>query len=152
MGMDVIETHSRKSQAYRTRVSESFRNNVGQIMFTSDVSARGLDYPDVTQVIQVGLPSDKAQYIHRLGRTARAGKGGSGLILLTEAEEVFLREVRKCWETSWSIPCPTPFRCVCLPAMLLSTTFSSWKVLTHTHTHTHTQAPILIFCGRVGKQ
>lgn len=53
MGYDVLETHSRKSQSYRERVSESFRNRKGVIMFTSDVSARGLDYPDVTQVVQV---------------------------------------------------------------------------------------------------
>ena len=45
---------------------------------------------------QVGLPADKNQYIHRLGRTARAGKGGSGLVLLTEAEQGFVREVG-CW-------------------------------------------------------
>ena len=43
------------------------------LLFTSDVSARGMDYPDVTAVVQVGLPSDRAQYVHRLGRTARAG-------------------------------------------------------------------------------
>ncbi|CAN0477403.1 unnamed protein product, partial [Scytosiphon promiscuus] len=42
---------------------------------------------------QVGLPADQNQYIHRLGRTARAGKGGSGLVLLTEAEQGFVREV-----------------------------------------------------------
>ncbi|CAN0122636.1 unnamed protein product [Ectocarpus sp. 13 AM-2016] len=55
MGVDVLETHSRKSQAARTRVAEAFRNGKGQIMFTSDVSARGMDYPDVSLVIQVGV-------------------------------------------------------------------------------------------------
>lgn len=53
MGVSVHETHSRKSQAARTRVAEAFRNGKGQIMFTSDVSARGMDYPDVSLVIQV---------------------------------------------------------------------------------------------------
>lgn len=53
MGFDVLETHSRKSQSYRTKVSEAFRTRKGVIMFTSDVSARGLDYPDVTLVLQV---------------------------------------------------------------------------------------------------
>lgn len=43
---------------------------------------------------QVGLPADGNQYVHRLGRTARAGKGGSGLVLLTQAEKGFVREVR----------------------------------------------------------
>lgn len=53
MGYDVLETHSKKSQKYRERISEAFRNRKGVIMFTSDVSARGLDYPDVTLVVQV---------------------------------------------------------------------------------------------------
>lgn len=57
MGYDVLETHSRKSQAYRTRVSEAFRNRKGVILFSSDVSARGLDYPDVTLVVQVIIPT-----------------------------------------------------------------------------------------------
>ncbi|KAG5191011.1 P-loop containing nucleoside triphosphate hydrolase protein, partial [Tribonema minus] len=93
MGMPVLEIHSRKSQSQRTKVSDQFRNGSGLIMFTSDVTARGMDYPDVTSVIQVGIPSDKAQYIHRLGRTARAGKGGRGVLLLCDFEAAFLREV-----------------------------------------------------------
>ena len=63
-------------------------------MFTSDVSARGLDYPDVSSVIQMGLPSDKSQYVHRLGRTARAGKGGNGVLVLNTFDQRFLIEVR----------------------------------------------------------
>ena len=61
------------------------------IMFSSDVSARGMDYPDVTAVIQVGMASDKAQYIHRIGRTARAGKSGGGFLLLADYESPFLQ-------------------------------------------------------------
>jgi len=71
LGQKVLEIHSRKSQPHRNKMAEAFRNGSQVIMFTSDVSARGMDYPDVTRVIQVGLPSDKAQYVHRLGRTAR---------------------------------------------------------------------------------
>merc|ERR1711904_735025 len=82
--------HSRKSQPHSTRIAEVFRNESNQIMFSSDVSARGMDYPDVTSSIQVGLPSDKALYIHRLGRTGRVGKGGGGILLLCEFEKFFL--------------------------------------------------------------
>ena len=63
-------------------------------MMSSDVSARGLDYPDVTLVIQVGLPSSREQYIHRLGRTARAGKTGEGLLLLAPHEAFFARQLK----------------------------------------------------------
>ena len=58
------------------------------------MTARGMDYPDVTRVVQVGLPSGKEQYIHRLGRTARAGKGGCGVLLLCDFEsQFFLRQL-----------------------------------------------------------
>lgn len=86
LGVSVLETHSRKSQSHRTKVSNKFRKGNNEIMFSSDVSARGMDYPDVTAVIQVGLPADKAQYVHRIGRTARAGKSGSGILLLCDFE------------------------------------------------------------------
>ena len=84
-----LEIHSRKSQPQRTRVSDEFRNAESAILFSSDVSARGMDYPDVSFVMQVGVPSDKAQYVHRLGRTARAGKGGQGLLVLADFEVCF---------------------------------------------------------------
>lgn len=51
-GYGVLEIHSRKSQSHRNRISERFRNGRGLVMFTSDVSARGMDYPDVSAVIQ----------------------------------------------------------------------------------------------------
>ena len=85
-GYQVLEIHSRKSQKQRERASEEFRDAKNAIMFSSDVSARGMDYPDVTFVLQVGL-TDRAQYIHRLGRTARAGKEGKGALLLSAYEE-----------------------------------------------------------------
>ncbi|CAN0077585.1 unnamed protein product, partial [Discosporangium mesarthrocarpum] len=94
MGYGVLEIHSRKNQSHRNRVSDQFRSGYGLVMFTSDVSARGMDYPDVTRVIQVGLPSDRDQYIHRLGRTARAGKGGHGVLLLCEFERRFVQDIK----------------------------------------------------------
>ena len=57
LGMEVIELHSRKSQSYRNTASDKFRNAKSAILFTSDVSARGVDYPDVTGVIQVSVLS-----------------------------------------------------------------------------------------------
>ena len=80
-GMKVLEIHSRMSQSARTRTSDLFRDGSKLILFSSDVSARGMDYANVTHVIQCGL-TDREQYIHRLGRTARAGKEGSGTLLL----------------------------------------------------------------------
>jgi len=85
-GYNVLEIHSRKTQKQRERSSDAFRKQKNAIMFSSDVTARGMDYPDVTFVLQVGL-TDRSQYIHRLGRTARAGKSGKGGLLLADYEE-----------------------------------------------------------------
>jgi ATP-dependent RNA helicase MSS116, mitochondrial len=82
---NIIEMHSRKSQGYRTGASERFRVGKGIMMFSSDVTARGMDYPDVTMIVQVGL-TDREQYIHRVGRTARAGKSGCGLLIAADYE------------------------------------------------------------------
>jgi ATP-dependent RNA helicase MSS116 len=90
----VIELHSKKSQSSRNTASSNFRRSTNAILFTSDLSARGVDYPDVTQVIQVGMPESREQYIHRLGRTARAGKEGSGILVLFPFESGFLSELK----------------------------------------------------------
>ncbi|XP_043716557.1 probable DEAD-box ATP-dependent RNA helicase 48 [Telopea speciosissima] len=92
--MNVREMHSRKPQLYRTRISDEFRESKRLILVTSDVSARGMNYPDVTLVIQVGIPIDREQYIHRLGRTGREGKEGEGTLLLAPWEQHFLDEIK----------------------------------------------------------
>lgn len=55
------------------------------------VIGRGMDFPDVSLVLQVGLPADADSYTHRVGRTARAGKDGRAIILLTQDETFFLK-------------------------------------------------------------
>ena len=90
---DVLEIHSRKTQPAREKAAAAFRAASRAIMCTSDVSARGVDYPDVSLVIQVGLPTSREQYIHRVGRTGRAGKGGQGMILLAPHESAYARSM-----------------------------------------------------------
>ncbi|KAE8778399.1 DEAD-box ATP-dependent RNA helicase 25 [Hordeum vulgare] len=94
LNLNIREIHSRKSQSARTKVSDEFRRSKGVILVSSDVSARGVDYPDVTLVIQVGIPSGREQYIHRIGRTGRKGKEGQGLLLLAPWESHFLTSVK----------------------------------------------------------
>ncbi|KAJ2337461.1 hypothetical protein GGH92_007518 [Coemansia sp. RSA 2673] len=91
--------HGKISQETRSRTSERFRNseptmNNTSILVTTDVSARGVDYPDVSLVLQVGVPSESEAYIHRLGRTGRAGKSGEGVILLNPVEMAFLKHLK----------------------------------------------------------
>ncbi|KAL7544710.1 hypothetical protein ACHAWF_008071 [Thalassiosira exigua] len=92
--LPVLEIHSKKSQSYRNRVSEQFRSATSAILLTSDVSARGVDYPGVTHVIQFGMPSSREQYVHRLGRTGRAGAEGKGWLVLNSFESLFLEELK----------------------------------------------------------
>ena len=89
----IVEMHSRKTQSYRTKTAGYFRENKNVIMFSSDVSARGVDYPGVSNIIQMGLTTNE-QYIHRLGRTARAGASGKGLLILARFEAAFLMELK----------------------------------------------------------
>lgn len=102
-GNDAYELHSRKSQSYRTKTSEKFRRGTNCVLFTSDVSARGMDYPDVTFVIQVGITT-REQYIHRVGRTGRAGRQGHATLLLASFEERAMKSALR------SLPLvPTPY-------------------------------------------
>ncbi|KAI7854554.1 P-loop containing nucleoside triphosphate hydrolase protein [Circinella umbellata] len=88
----VYELHSRKNQNERSRISQQFkRAREGGILFTSDVSARGVDYPGVSLVVQVGVPSSREQYIHRLGRTGRAGNAGEGILVAAPFEDAFIK-------------------------------------------------------------
>ncbi|KAJ5673491.1 ATP-dependent RNA helicase [Penicillium longicatenatum] len=80
--MRFLEIHSRLSQNQRTYAAEAFRRASEAILFSSDVTARGMDFPDVTHVIQIGVPNDRETYIHRTGRTARAGKTGEGWVFI----------------------------------------------------------------------
>lgn len=78
--------HSGLDQRQRSRVAENFRRAQSAILISSDVTARGMDFPNVTHVIQIGVPPSRDQYIHRLGRTGRANKSGQGWLLLRKED------------------------------------------------------------------
>ncbi|KAI9722120.1 MAG: hypothetical protein M1828_004934 [Chrysothrix sp. TS-e1954] len=80
----IFDIHSKLSQSQRTAAADHFRRAKSAILMSSDVTARGMDFPDVTHVIQVGVPQNRDAYIHRIGRTARAGKEGEGWIILPQ--------------------------------------------------------------------
>ncbi|KAF5022688.1 hypothetical protein F66182_5236 [Fusarium sp. NRRL 66182] len=89
-GMPSVSTlHSRMSQSKRTKITNEYRNATNAILVATDVVARGMDFPGVTTVIQVGIPADKQSYIHRLGRTARADADGRGILIVSETESWF---------------------------------------------------------------
>lgn len=95
LGLPVLKLHSRMTQSARLRTSSEFRTKRRSILFTSDVSARGVDYPDVTLVIQYGSADTGDTYIHRLGRTGRQGKSGKGMTVLLPLEKKIVPSLKR---------------------------------------------------------
>lgn len=81
-GFKVGAIHGNKRQSQRQRVLESFKASQIQILLATDVASRGLDIPNVTHVINYELPETFDDYIHRIGRTGRAGKPGTALTFI----------------------------------------------------------------------
>lgn len=84
--IEVLQIHGQLTQQQRTNVADRFRRSKSAILFSTDVTARGMDFPNVSHVVQFGLPSNREQYIHRIGRTGRAGKGGEAWLIIQNAE------------------------------------------------------------------
>jgi ATP-dependent RNA helicase DDX55/SPB4 len=82
--------HGKLVQKRREKAMERFRESSGGALFCTDVAARGLDVHDVDWVIQVDAPQDPSQFVHRAGRSARAGRKGSSLVLLSDKEEAYI--------------------------------------------------------------
>lgn len=78
-GVTADEIHGDKSQNYRVKALESFRNRKIRVLVATDVAARGLDISHVSHVINFQQPRDMESYIHRIGRTGRAGAGGRAI-------------------------------------------------------------------------
>jgi ATP-dependent RNA helicase MSS116 len=83
--------HGKLDQRRRTANSQRFRLATSAMMFSSDVTARGMDFPNVSHVIQVGLPKNSDDYVHRIGRTGRAGKSGEGWLIVGDDERGLYR-------------------------------------------------------------
>jgi ATP-dependent RNA helicase DDX55/SPB4 len=82
--------HGKLVQKRREKAMERFRESTAGALFCTDVAARGLDVADVDWVVQIDAPQDPSQFVHRVGRSARAGRKGSSLVFLTEKEEAYI--------------------------------------------------------------
>lgn len=85
--------HGKLSQNIRLKIMENFNRGTPRILVASAVAARGLDIRDVTLVINYGLSQDPQEYIHRIGRTARAGESGKAITLLEPRDHDAMREI-----------------------------------------------------------
>lgn len=87
MHLNVIEMHSDLEQAMREEVMLSFKSGQKNVLVATDIVARGIDIEDITIVINYDVPHDPEDYVHRIGRTARAGEKGSGITFVEEEEQ-----------------------------------------------------------------
>ncbi|KAI0745252.1 P-loop containing nucleoside triphosphate hydrolase protein [Earliella scabrosa] len=91
----VLDLHGKQKQQKRTTTFFEFINAESGILLCTNVAARGLDIPHVDWIVQYDPPDDPRDYIHRVGRTARAGKAGESLLFLLESELGFLRYLQE---------------------------------------------------------
>lgn len=87
MGFRAEATHGNLSQAQRERVLHAFRKEHVNILVATDVAARGLDIPEVTHIFNYNLPTETLGYVHRIGRTGRAGATGEAISFITNLAE-----------------------------------------------------------------
>lgn len=94
-GYKVAAIHGNKSQNQRTRALESFRSGELKVLVATDVAARGIDIPDVRHVYNYEMPNVPDTYVHRIGRTARAGRDGRAVSLCSAEEVADLKAIEK---------------------------------------------------------
>lgn len=85
LGISSRAIHGNKSQGQRTRALDDFKSGKARVLFATDVAARGLDIPKVSHVINFDVPQTYDDYVHRIGRTGRAGKTGTALTFVEQA-------------------------------------------------------------------
>ena len=94
-GLPAAAIHGNKSQGQRERALADFRSGRCRVLIATDIAARGIDVDDVSHVINYDLPNVAESYVHRIGRTARAGATGVAISLCDGEERAFLRGIEK---------------------------------------------------------
>lgn len=94
-GLSSAAIHGNKSQGQREKALAAFKNGAINTLIATDIAARGIDISDVSHVINIDLPNVPEVYVHRIGRTARAGKSGIAISLCGEAELDLLKDIEK---------------------------------------------------------
>jgi len=118
-GIGAEAIHGNKSQSQRERVLAAFRQGQVRILVATDIAARGIDVEGISHVVNYDLPNEPESYVHRIGRTARAGASGTAISLCDADEMPYLRSIEKL--IRMSLPAtsrrgdPVPARTVAAP-------------------------------------
>jgi ATP-dependent RNA helicase RhlE len=94
-GVNADAIHGNKSQGARQRALENFRDSSARVLVATDIAARGIDVDGVTHVINFDLPMEAESYVHRIGRTARAGASGIAISFCDPSERKYLRDIER---------------------------------------------------------
>ena len=94
-GITAAAIHGNKSQSARTKALASFKDGGVRVLVATDIAARGIDIDQLPQVVNFELPNVPEDYVHRIGRTGRAGTTGSALSLVDDEELSYLRDIEK---------------------------------------------------------
>ena len=94
-GFSADAIHGNKSQNQRTRALDGFKNGQVGVLVATDIAARGIDVDSVSHVVNFELPEVPESYVHRIGRTARAGAEGQAISLVDNSERAYLRAIEK---------------------------------------------------------
>ncbi len=94
-GISAAAIHGNKSQGARTKALAGFKNGSVRVLVATDIAARGLDIPLLPHVINFELPNVPEDYVHRIGRTGRAGADGQAISLVSADETTYLRDIEK---------------------------------------------------------
>jgi ATP-dependent RNA helicase RhlE len=94
-GLDAAAIHGNKSQGQRERVLAAFRTGSVRTLIATDIAARGIDVEGISHVVNYDLPNIPESYVHRIGRTARAGADGIAISFCDAEERPFLRDIEK---------------------------------------------------------
>lgn len=95
MGASAAEIHSNRSLHQRRDALEGFKSGKYRVLVATDIASRGIDVTGIELVLNYALPDNTEDYVHRIGRTARAGKGGHAISLVTPAERGELRAIER---------------------------------------------------------
>ncbi|MEX0717315.1 MAG: DEAD/DEAH box helicase [Planctomycetaceae bacterium] len=115
-GIQADAIHGNKSQTARTRVLDGFRNGRLAVLVATDVAARGIDVDGITHVINYDMPHEAESYVHRIGRTGRAGAAGIALSFCDSTERDSLRAIEKLTRTSIDVDAEHPFHSTAVAA------------------------------------
>jgi ATP-dependent RNA helicase RhlE len=94
-GIEAAAIHGNKSQGARTRALEGFRKGAIPVLVATDLASRGIDVDDVSHVFNFDLPNEPESYVHRIGRTARAGRGGVAVSFCDPGETEYLYAIER---------------------------------------------------------